>query len=119
MPPFFYVVFWEKDFGDFRLYSPYMDGPNKLVTGIQAEQGRKQSFLQIHHILGREVARTTLSLLPSEPVDTANADSTLLSDLMLGTIRDLANHPFTVEALKLRQALSEDVTHRVILPGTC
>ena len=36
---------------------------------------------------------------------------------MLGTIRDLANHPFTVEALKLRQALSEDVTHRVILPG--
>jgi GWxTD domain-containing protein len=117
LPPFFYVVFWEKDFGDFRLYSPYMDGPNKLVTGIQAEQGRKQSFLQIDHILGREVARTTLSLLPSEPVDTANADSTLLSDLMLGTIRDLANHPFTVEALKLRQALSEDVTHRVILPG--
>jgi GWxTD domain-containing protein len=117
LPPFFYVVFWEKDFGDFRLYSPYMDGPNKLVTGIQAEQGRKQSYLQIDHILGREVARTTLSLLPGEPVDTANADSTLLSDLMLGTIRDLANHPFTVEALKLRQALSEDVTHRVILPG--
>jgi GWxTD domain-containing protein len=117
LPPFFYVVFWEKDFGDFRLYSPYMDGPNKLVTGIQAEQGRKQSYLQIDHILGREVARTTLSLLPSEPVDTANADSTLLSDLMLGTIRDLANHPFTVESLKLRQALSEDVTHRVLLPG--
>jgi GWxTD domain-containing protein len=117
LPPFFYVVFWEKDFGDFRLYSPYMDGPNKLVTGIQAEQGRKQSYLQIDHILGREVARTTLSLLPGEPVDTANADSTLLSDLMLGTIRDLANHPFTVEALKLRQALSEDVTHRVVLPG--
>ncbi len=117
LPPFFYIVFWEKDFGDFRLYSPYMDGPNKLVTGIQAEQGRKQSYLQIDRILGREVARTTLSLLPGEPVDTANADSTLLSDLMLGTIRDLANHPFTVEALKLRQALSEDVTHRVILPG--
>src|SRR5215468_10486566 len=58
LPPFFYVVFWEKDFGDFRLYSPYMDGPNKLVTGIQAEQGRKQSYLQIDHILGREVART-------------------------------------------------------------
>jgi len=117
LPPFFYIVFWEKDMGDFRLYSPYMDGPNKLVTGIQAEQGRKQSYLQIDHLLGREVARTTLSLLPSEPVDTVNADSTLLSDLMLGTIRDLANHPFTVEALKLRQALSEDVTHRVILPG--
>jgi GWxTD domain-containing protein len=117
LPPFFNIVFWEKDFGDFRLYSPYMDGPQKLVTGIQAEQGRVQSFLQIDHILGREVARTTLTLLPGEPVNYNDASSTLLSDLMLGTIRDLANHPFTVEALKLRQALSEDVTHRVILPG--
>jgi GWxTD domain-containing protein len=117
LPPFFYVVFWEKDFGDFRLYSPYMDGPQKLVTGIQAEQGRLQSFKQIDHILGREVARTTLSLLPGEPVNINDASSTLLSDLMLGTIRDLANHPFTVEALKLRQQLSEDVTHRVVLPG--
>lgn len=117
LPPFFYIVFWEKDMGDFRLYSPYMDGPNKLVTGKQAEMGRAQSFLQIDHLLGREVARTTLSLLPNEPVDYNTADSTLLSDLMLGTIRDLANNPFSVEALKLRQSLSEDVTHRVILPG--
>jgi GWxTD domain-containing protein len=117
LPPFFYVVFYEKDMGDFRLYSPYMDGPQKLVTGIQAEQGRLQSFQQIDHILGREVARTSLSLIPSEPVNINDASSTLLSDLMLGTIHDLANHPFTVEALKLRQALSEDVTHRVLLPG--
>jgi GWxTD domain-containing protein len=117
LPPFFNIVFYEKDMGDFRLYSPYMDGPNKLVTGIQAEQGRVQSVLQIDHILGREVARTTLSLIPSEPVNLNDANSTLISDLMLGTIHDLANHPFTVEALKLRQALSEDVTHRVVLPG--
>jgi GWxTD domain-containing protein len=117
LPPFFYVVFYEKDFGDFRLYSPYMDGPQKLVTGIQAEQGRVQSVQQIDRILGREVARTTLSLLPDEPVNMNDASSTLLSDLMLGTIRDLPNHPFTIEALKLRQALSEDVTHRVVLPG--
>ncbi len=117
LPPFFYIVFYEKDFGDFRLYSPYMDGPQKLVTGIQAEQGRVQSVLQIDHILGREVARTTLSLLPGEPVNLNDANSTLLSDLMLGTIRDLANHPFTIEALKMHQALNEDVTHRVILPG--
>jgi len=117
LPPFFYIVFYEKDFGDFRLYSPYMDGPQKLVTGIQSEQGRLQSFQQIDRILGREVAHTTLTLLPSEPVNINDASSTLLSDLMLGTIHDLANHPFTVEALKMRQALSEDVTHRVVLPG--
>ena len=117
LPPFFYVVFYEKDFGDFRLYSPYMDGPQKLVTGIQAEQGRVQSVQQIDRILGREVANTTLSLIPNEPVSVNDGNSTLLSDLMLGTIRDLANNPFTIETLKMRQALNEDVTHRVILPG--
>jgi len=117
LPPFFSVVFYEKSFGDFRLYSPYMDGPQKLVTGIQAEQGRVQSVQQIDRILGREVARTTLTLLPDEPVNMNDANSTLLSDLMLGTIRDLANNPFTVEKLKLRQALSEEVSHRVVLPA--
>ncbi len=117
LPPFFYVVFYEKQFGDFRLYSPYMDGPTKLVTGIQAEQGRVQSVQQIDRILGREVAHTTLTLLPSEPVNMNDAESTLQSDLLLGNIRDLANHPFTVEALRLRRALSEEVTHRVVLSG--
>jgi GWxTD domain-containing protein len=117
LPPFFNIVFYEKDFGDFRLYSPYMDGPQKLVTGIQAEQGRTQSYLQIDHILGREVAHTTLTLLPDEPVNPSDANSTMLSDLMLGTIHDLANNPFTVAELKLKRSLNEDVTHRVILPG--
>ena len=117
LPPFFNIVFYEKDFGDFRLYSPYMDGPQKLVTGIQAEQGRQQSYLQIDHILGREVAHTTLTLLPNEPVNDSDANSTMLSDLLLGTIHDLANHPFTVEQLRTRRSLSEEVTSRIILPG--
>jgi GWxTD domain-containing protein len=117
LPPYFNIVFYEKDFGDFRLYSPYIDGPQKLVTGIQAEQGRTQAYLQIDHLLGREVAHTTLTLLPDEPVNPSDTNSTMLSDLMLGTIHDLANNPFTLQDLKMRQALSEDVSHRVILPG--
>ena len=40
LPPFFYVVFYENNYGEFRLYSPYMDGPEKLVTSLEAEQGR-------------------------------------------------------------------------------
>jgi len=117
LPPFFNILFYEKDFGDFRLYSPYLDGPEKLVTGIQAEQGRNQAYLQIDHLLGREVAHTTLTLLPDEPVNPNDTNSTMLSDLMLGTIHDLANNPFTIQELKLRRSLNEDVTHRVILPG--
>jgi GWxTD domain-containing protein len=117
LPPNFNIVFYEKDFGDFRLYSPYMDGPNKLVSSHFAEDGRVQSVLEIDHILGREVALTTLSLIPGEPVNINDANSTLQSDLMLGTIKDLANHPFNIEALNLKRAMKESVSHRVVLPG--
>ena len=117
LPPSFSVVFYEKNFGDFRLYSPYIDGPEKLVTSLAAEKGRVQAVLEIDHILGREVARTTLSLIPSEPVNINDAVSTLQSDLMLGTIRDLPNHPLNLEALSLKRAMRESVSHRVVLPG--
>lgn len=117
LPPFFSIIFYEMDFGDFRLYSPYIDGPQKLVTGIQAEQGRQQAALQIDHLLGREVALNTLSLIPDEPVNLNDADSTIRSDMMLGTIKDLANNPFTLDELRMKRALSESVTHRVVLPN--
>jgi GWxTD domain-containing protein len=117
LPPFFSIIFYEKDFGDFRLYSPFLDGPQKLVTGIQAEQGRVQSVLQIDHLLGREVALNTLSLIPGEPVNLNDADSTMRSDMMLDTIKNLANNPFTLDELRMRRALNESVTHRVVLPN--
>jgi GWxTD domain-containing protein len=117
LPPFFYVVFYEKDFGEFRLYSPYMDGPQKLVTSYRAENGRVAAVKEIDRVLGREVARTTLSLIPGEPVSLNDAVSSLQSDVMLSTIKNLANHPFTVDALNLRRELSENVSHRVVMPG--
>ena len=117
LPPNFYIVFYEKDFGDFRLYSPYIDGPQKLISSHYMENGRVEAVKQIDKILGREVARTTLSLIPGEPVNLNDAVSTLQSDLMLGTIKDLANHPFTIEALNLRRSMKESVSHRVVMPG--
>jgi GWxTD domain-containing protein len=117
LPPNFNIVFYEKDFGDFRLYSPYIDGPQKLISSHYMENGRVAAVQQIDKILGREVARTTLSLIPGEPVSLNDANSTLQSDLMLGTIKDLANHPFNVEALNLKRAMKESVSHRVVLEG--
>ena len=117
LPPNFYVVFYEKDFGDFRLYSPYIDGPQKLISSHYMENGRVAAVKQIDKILGREVARTTLSLIPGEPVNLNDAVSTLQSDLMLGTIKDLANNPFSLEELNLRKSMKESVSHRVVMPG--
>ena len=35
LPPYFYVIFYQRDpMDEFRLYSPYNDGPEKLITAI-------------------------------------------------------------------------------------
>lgn len=116
LPPFYYVVFYQPDAtSEFKLYSPYMDGPSKLVTSYQAENGRKQAYLLIHHDLGAEVARTTLSLIPSEPVDTENATSSLSSDVLLSTIKTLKDNPWTKAQLEQRRRLLEDVSHNIVL----
>jgi len=116
LPPFFSVIFYEKDPGDFRLYSPYMDTPQKLVSNSQMENGVSASLQVIDRILGREVALTTLSLIPGEPVSMTEAEPSIRSDMMLNTIRNLADHPFTIDALNLRRSL-ETVTHRVVMSG--
>jgi GWxTD domain-containing protein len=116
LPPFFYVVFYQKDTtSDFRMYSPYMDGPQALVTSYQAENGRLQAWRLIDHDLGREVARTTLSLIPSEPVDMDTASSSLMSDSVLSTIRGLKDNPWTKAQLEQRRRLLEDVSHNIVL----
>jgi GWxTD domain-containing protein len=115
LPPYFYIVFFDRDSnGTMRLYSPYMDGPSKLATSVITVNDNKHSLQAIDRALGREVARTTLSLLPDAPVDLQNATPTLESDVLLGTIKNLANHPLTKDELNLRRA-TESVTHRILL----
>jgi len=116
LPPFFYVVFYQRNVGDeFKLYSPYMDGPSKLVNSYESENGRLAAWNVIQHDAGSEVAHITLSLLPDEPVDTDTATSSLSSDVMLNVIKTLKDNPWTVGMLEQRRRLLEDVTHRVVL----
>ncbi len=118
LPPFFYVVFYKRDAGDdFRLYSPYMDGPDKLTTTMEEINDRVRALQIIDQAAGREVARITLSLLPDEPVDLAGATSSLASDVLLSTIKTLADNPLNKDMLNERRRMLEAVTHRIILPG--
>jgi GWxTD domain-containing protein len=118
LPPFFNVVFYQREAGgEFRLYSPYMDGPVKLISSASSEGDRVSSLTVIDKNLGREVARTVLSLLPDEPVDVQGATSSLQSDVMLATIRNLANHPLNKDLLNERRRVLEEVTHRIVLGG--
>ena len=63
------------------------------------------------------MGRTVLSLLPDEPVDWDTASSSLMSDVILSTIKGLANNPYTKDMLNERRRLLEAVTHRVLLGG--
>ena len=102
LPPFFYIVFYREDnFSEYKLYSPAFDGPGKLVT--QRGLTRLQAWQTIEKNGSGELAHIALSLLPDEPIDTLNATSSMESDIMLGILHDLPNHPLSVEELNLQQ----------------
>ena len=45
LPPFFYVMFYQREgSGDYRFYSPYTDGPDKLATGVEAINSRSAAL---------------------------------------------------------------------------
>ena len=115
LPPFFYLVFYREDnFSEYKLYSPSFDGPQKLVT--QRGETRLQAWQTIEKNGSGQLAHIALSLLPDEPIDTQNATSSLDSDIMLGILHDLANHPLSVKELNLQQTRAS-VRASLVLTG--
>lgn len=116
LPSYFNVVFYKRSSSeDFKLYSPYSDGPTKLVNTSDAVNNPAVAEKIIATDLGAEVARIALSLLPSEPVDVKNPSPTLMSDSILDHIRNFRNLPINRELLQQRRASLLGVTHRVLL----
>src|SRR6267378_1377191 len=58
LPPFFYLMFYQREgSGDYRFYSPYTDGPDKLATGVEAINSPSAALKMIRNSVGPEVAR--------------------------------------------------------------
>ena len=118
LPPFFYVMFYQREYtGEYKFYSPYTDGPDKLVTNTESINSPTAALRVIQDSAGPEVARTSLSLLPDEPVDLTNARASLQSDILLSTIKNLANTRFNREEIQRRRELVGSVKARMILEG--
>jgi len=118
LPPFFYVMFYQREgSGDYRFYSPYTDGPDKLTTGVEAINSRSAALKMIRDSAGPEVARVALSLLPDEPVDETTGTVSLESDVLLNSIRNLANLPVNRDEILRRKTLKENVSSRLLLEG--
>jgi len=116
LPSYFYLVFYKPSISqDYRLYSPYLDKPEALIASTNAVNDEKTAVHIIDTDLGPEVARTVISLLPTEPVDTKNPDPTLESDAVLTRIRDYRNTPENLQLLSIRRSQVEGVSHRILL----
>jgi GWxTD domain-containing protein len=114
LPPYFYVVFYQRTLNeDYKLYSPFLDKPERLVQSTNAVNDDAMALKIINQDLGAEVAKIALTLLPNEP---ASLDSpSLESESLLDRIRNYRNLPENIELLDERRAMHENVTHRVVL----
>ena len=114
LPPYFYVVFYQRSLNeDYKLYSPFLDKPERLVQSTNAVNNQAIAIKIIKEDLGAEVARISLTLLPNEP---ASLDApSLESETLLNRIRNYRNLPENIELLDERRAMHENVTHRLVL----
>lgn len=116
LPQFFSVMFFQKsDVGDYQLYSPYLDGPDKLVKQSGAENNPRRAYLFLKKF-NMELARASLTLRTDEPIDEDNPTPSLASDAMLTRIRNLPNDRFTKQALDRRRQLRDLVKTRLLEP---
>jgi hypothetical protein len=116
LPSYFYLVFYKPSPAeDYKLYSPYQDKPEALIASTNAVNDEKTAVHIIDSDLGPEVARTVISLLPTEPVNTKDPEPSLQSDIILSRIRNYRNLPENRELLAIRRSQVEGVSHRILL----
>lgn len=94
LPPYFYLIFYQpKGLGEYRLYYPGMEGPEKLVISslYQRSSSRSNAFQIIKEISG-ELANASLSYLPGERTISTSSFS---SDTIISNIYSLAEKKFS------------------------
>ncbi len=117
LPPYFNLIFYKRSIGEnYSLYSPLSDGPAKLVATLEAMNDQKKSLEILRKSLGAEVAKTSISLIPSEGVNYDDYEPTMSSDLLLSMIEGLPDNPLTQEQLNLNRA-REHVTMSLLVGG--
>lgn len=110
LPPFFYLLFFDRDgVGGYRLYHPYTDGPDKITRSGQTKQ---QAYNYLKNI-NVELAHTTLTLIPGEPVDTETFSGSMESSQVLNALKGYSEMPSYVRAIAERRRALERVTTKV------
>jgi GWxTD domain-containing protein len=94
LPPYFYVIFYQhQGMGEYRLYYPGVEGPEKLVLPSLYDQSfdRNSAFQKIREI-SAELANASLSYLPGEKtLDMASFSS----DTIISNVHSLPEKKFS------------------------
>jgi len=113
LPPFFYLVFYQpQGLGEYRLYSPDVEGPEKLAAPTAGRGlNRNQAYQVIKKISG-ELAGASLSYIPGEA---ALGVTPLSSGSVLSGIYSLAEKKFSDayarHFLDYKDYIETDYTH--------
>jgi len=93
LPPYFYLIFYQpQGQGDFRLYYPGIEGPEKLLIPSLARQpfNREAAYNFIRKI-SSELAAASLSFIPGAQLSSATS---LSSETLLASLRSLPEKKF-------------------------
>jgi GWxTD domain-containing protein len=95
LPGYFYLIFYQPEgLGDFRLYSPTVEGPEKLaipITGSAGMLSRAAAYNAVQKVSG-ELAAATMSYLPT---DSSTGAGSFSSDLLIASVRSLPDKKFS------------------------
>ena len=88
LPPNFYLLFFQENYvGEYELYNPVADGPEKLVRGATAFQQDKAVAMRTLRLASAELARASLTFDMGETVDFNNPTPSLAAGLLVGRIQ--------------------------------
>ena len=110
LPPFFYVLFLEKDgVSGYRLYNPVTDGPDKLMRSTTT---KAQAYNYLRR-LNAELAQATLTLIPGDMVDTESYAGSMASVMVLNAVQGYRDMPSYVRGISERNLHSGQVSSKV------
>jgi GWxTD domain-containing protein len=111
LPPFFYVLFFEGDgVSGQHFYHPYTDGPEKLMRNGGMSKAQAYRYLRNINV---ELANSTLSFIPGEPIDTSNFNGSMASMQIVNAIQGFNEMPSYVAMIRARGMKQERVSSKV------
>ncbi|MCX8161235.1 MAG: GWxTD domain-containing protein [Candidatus Saccharicenans sp.] len=117
LPGYFYLLFYQPEgSGDYRLYYPGIEGPEKLVIpSSSSTQISRNKALEIIKAINAELAKAALSYLPEEQQD---GFSSLTSQTIIATIKSLPEKKFPSAYVKnylsYKDLVEVDYSHNFI-----